>query len=165
LRGYGPATPAQFARWLGAPPAWAASVFAGQPDLEEVDFDGTKAWVDAGDTHFSSPPMDGLRLLPYFDAYLIACWPRTALFPGPAADRALAGGQAGNVPAVLIDGVVAGVWHQRRSGRKIAVTVEPLGRLSAGDRRRLEAEVTRIGQILQGTPTLAVGQVSVGPHA
>ena len=26
-------------------------------------------------------------------------------------------GQAGNYPVVLVDGVVGGVWHQRRSGR------------------------------------------------
>ena len=40
---YGPATSAQFARWLGAPPTWAAARFAQQTDLLEVDFDGTPA--------------------------------------------------------------------------------------------------------------------------
>jgi hypothetical protein len=57
-------------------------------------------------------------LLPYFDAYVIGCHPRATLFPACRGKRALTGGQAGNVPVLLVDGVVAGVWHQRRSGRR-----------------------------------------------
>ena len=54
------------------------------------------------------------------------------LFPGARGTRALMpSGQAGNYPVLLVDGVVAGVWHQRRSGRRVAITVEPLHRLSA----------------------------------
>ena len=76
-----------------------------------------------------------------------------------------AGGRAGNVPALLIDGRVAGVWHQRRSGRRIAVTVEPLDPLSAGHRSALEDEVRRIGHILEGTATPTLGKITVGAHA
>ena len=47
-------------------------------------------------------------LLPYFDAYAVGCHPRERLFPGAAAERALARGQAGNRPVLLVDGVVAG---------------------------------------------------------
>ena len=165
LRAYGPATTEQFARWLGAPPAWSARLFAAQAGLERVDFDGTPAWVAAGDTDLPDPAARCLRLLPYFDSYLIGCWPRTRLFPGPAAERALRGGQAGNVPALLVDGVVAGVWHQRRSGQRIAVTVEPLAELTAAQRELLDEEVARIGRILQGTAVLTIGPVTVGAHA
>ncbi|MCA2212755.1 winged helix DNA-binding domain-containing protein [Jidongwangia harbinensis] len=164
LHGYGPATPAQFGRWLGAPPGWAAEVFAGQGAIEQVDFDGTPAWVNAGDTG-TAEGQAGLRLLPYFDAYVIGCHPRAGLFPDRAADRALAGGQAGNVPTVLIDGVVRGVWHQRRSGRRIAVTVEPFVRLTAAQRASLAGEVHRIGLIGEGTAELTLGPVTAGPHA
>ncbi len=66
---------------------------------------------------------------------------------------------------LLVDGVVAGVWHQRRSGRRIDVTVEPLGRLRAAQRRELEAQVERVGEVLEGTPTLTLGPVQVGGHA
>jgi winged helix DNA-binding protein len=164
LHAYGPATSGQFARWLGAPPGWAASVFAGQRDLEEVDFDGEPAWINAGD---AGPPGETgtVRLLPYFDAYLIGCHPRAALFPGPAAARALNGGQAGNFPALLIDGLVAGVWHQRRTGRKIAVTVESFAPLSGSQREAAQAQAVRLGEILDGTATLTVGKVEVGAHA
>jgi hypothetical protein len=162
LRAYGPATPAQFARWLGAPAAWAATAFAQQSDLVEVDFDGTPAFAvdDDGETGVSP-----LRLLPYFDAYLIGCFPRTTLFPRRAAERALSGGQAGTVPVLLIDGLVAGVWQTQRSGRKIAVTVEPFTDLTAGQRDMVQAECVRVGEALEGVATLTVGPVTVGAHA
>ena len=44
-----------------------------------------------------------------------------------AATRGLTpSGQAGNYPALLVDGVVGGMYHQRYSGGKLAITVEPL---------------------------------------
>jgi hypothetical protein len=163
LHAYGPATSAHFARWLGAPPDWAAKLFD-RLDLAPVDFDGSPAWINRGDTG-TAGRASGLRLLPYFDAYGIACHPRSLLFPGRAAERALNGGQAGNIPLLLINGEVAGVWHQKRSGRKIAVTVEPLTDLTARQRTALDAEVDRVGRILEATPTLTVGPVTAGPHA
>ena len=166
LHVYGPATPAQFARWLGAPPGWASAVFARQPGTEEVELDGTVALVNSGDVGGGSCSAGaGVRLLPYFDAYLIGCHPRERLFSGRAAERALTGGQAGNVPVLLIDGRVAGVWHQRRSGRRITITVEPLDPLSGAHRQMLDDQVCRIGEILQGTATLTLGAVHAGAHA
>ncbi|MFF0060437.1 winged helix DNA-binding domain-containing protein [Streptomyces sp. NPDC005279] len=169
LRAYGPATPAHFAKWLAAPRGWATEQFAasaGEGRIEEVAFEGGRAWVAAGDTEFPEEPPRGVRLLPYFDAYAIASQPRELLFPGPAYGRALAGGQAGNFPVVLVDGIVAGVWHQRRSGRRIAVTVEPIGdALGAARRRELTQQVEHLGEMLQGRAELTVGAVTVGPHA
>jgi hypothetical protein len=164
LDAYGPATPADFARWLGVSPAWAAGLFARQSALEEVDFQGTPAWVAAG-AGTGMKATAPVRLLPYFDSYVIGCHPRATLFPGVAAKRALTGGQAGNVPVLLVDGVVAGVWHQRRSGRRIAITVEPLVRLGARQRSTVEAEADRIGRILGGAAGTTFGTVAIGPHA
>ncbi|MFJ7177220.1 winged helix DNA-binding domain-containing protein [Streptomyces massasporeus] len=168
LHAYGPATPQHFARWLAAPPGWATALFgelAAAGRIEEVRFEGTPAWVAAGDTAFPEGPPRGVRLLPYFDAYVIAGQPRERLFPGAAHQRALGGGQAGNYPVLLVDGVVAGVWHQRRRGRRTTVTVEPLVRLTARQERELGEQVERVGEVLEATPELAVGEVTVGPHA
>ncbi|WP_406392464.1 winged helix DNA-binding domain-containing protein [Streptomyces sp. NBC_00887] len=169
LYAYGPATPARFARWLAAPRGWAGQLFdtlAGDGTIEEVAFeDSGTAWVTAGDTDFPAAPARGVRLLPYFDAFTIASFPRERLFPGAAYERALAGGQAGNFPVLLVDGTVAGVWHQRRSGKRIAVTVEPLSVLGAAHLRALEEQVERVGAVLEGRPELTVGKVTVGPHA
>jgi Winged helix DNA-binding domain len=167
LYAYGPATPQHLARWLSIPPPRAVELFqALAGDLEQVEVDSASAWTLAGDTATPPEPHRGLRLLPYFDAFVVAGQPRERLYPGPAATRALTpGGQAGNYPVLLVDGVVGGVWHQRRSGRRLAITVEPLGELTATQRRQLEDEVDLVGAVMEATPMLTVGTVTVGPHA
>ena len=166
LHAYGPATAPQFARWLAAPRAWASELFDSlAPQLDRVDLDGSPAWLVRGDTEVPKEPADGVRLLPYFDAYAVGSQPRELLFAGRAYERALAGGQAGNYPVLLVDGTVAGVWHQKRSGRRVLVTVEPIGRLTAKVRRRLDAQVARIGEFVDARAELVVGTVTVGPHA
>ncbi len=167
LYAYGPANPRHFARWLGIPARYAVGLFgklAGA--LERVELDGEPAWTLVGDTGTPPGPHRGLRLLPYFDAYVVAGQPRERLYPGAAAARALTpAGQAGNYPVLLVDGVVGGVWHQRRSGRKLAITVEPLRELTAPQRRQLGDEADLVGAIMEATATLTVGTVTVGPHA
>jgi hypothetical protein len=112
-----------------------------------------------------STPPQGVRLLPYFDAYVVGSHPRELVYPGPAAERAMAGGQAGNFPVLLIDGVVSGVWHQRRSGRKLEITVDPIRTLTASQRGELDEQVQRIGEILEGKPVWSFGRVTMGGHA
>ena len=87
------------------------------------------------------------------------------MFPGRAFQRALTGGQAGNVPVVLIDGIVRGVWQQHRSGSKVAITVESFVDLSARHRREVDAQVVRIGDVLEASASWTTGDVTVGPHA
>ena len=168
LHAYGPATPAQFAQWLGVPRPWAARLFASlDGELERVDVEGGSepAWVVSGDTTAPDEPPRGVRLLPYFDGYAVGCHPRERLFPGPAAARALSPtGQAGTFPVLLVDGTVAGVWHQRRSGRRLSVTVEPLRRLTAAQRRELSAGVDRIGAFHGAPADLTVGTVTARSH-
>ncbi|MEW2632366.1 winged helix DNA-binding domain-containing protein [Streptomyces sp. NPDC048389] len=171
LHAYGPATPAHFARWLAAPKRWAGDVFDGlaaEGRIEQVTLEDERAWVVTGDTAFpdTAPPL-GVRLLPYFDAYVIACQPRERLFPGAAFGRALGGGQAGNYPVMLVNGTVAGVWHQRRSGNRIVVTVEPIGTAlrTARTRTALDAQAERVAEVLEGRAELTVDRVTVGPHA
>ena len=167
LYAYGPATPANFAQWLAMPVRRATELFGvlGE-ELERVELDGTQAWTLAGDTATPPEPYRGIRLLPYFDAYVVAGQPRNQLYPGAAAVRALTpAGQAGNYPVLLVDGVVGGVWHQRRSGRTIAITVEPLQQLTAPQRRQLDEEASLVGAVMEAAVMLTVGTVTVGAHA
>lgn len=174
LHSYGPATQADYARWLAMPVGRVGPVFE-RAGLERVEVPdawaaGSATWVNAGDTEFPAEAESGVRLLPYFDPYVVGGHPRRELFPGPAFDRALSRGQAGNFPVLLLDGVVAGVWHQRRSGSRkgvprIAVTVEPLVKLAKRHREGLDRQVQRLGEILEGDAELTIGTVSVGPHA
>ena len=160
LHAFGPSTPARFANWLTAPDAWAREVFQ-SADLEPVDVDGDEQWVLAGDTSVPEDPPTGLRLLPYFDTYAYAVGnDRARLNPGKAATRA-----KGNFQVLLVDGVIAGLWHQKRSGRKLALTVEPFVRLTKARERALDEQVDRIAKILDATPTVTIGEVTVGGHA
>lgn len=173
LWSYGPATSPQFAKWFGATPGWASEVFArlaGAGRIEETDFDGVPAWIAAEDTGFDDTGSDdagpsGLRLLPYFDAYGVAGQPRDRLFPGRAAERALNRGQAGNRPILLVDGVVVGIWHQKRSGRRATVTVESFTPLDRARTAMLEEQVARVGEVFGMVAELVLGEVEAGPHA
>ncbi|MGW6457938.1 winged helix DNA-binding domain-containing protein [Streptomyces sp. NPDC055078] len=170
LSAYGPATSGHFATWLAAPKGWAGGLFASLAEgglIDEVAYEGGRAWVTAGDGAFPDAAPRGVRLLPYFDAYTIASQPRELLFPGDAYRRALSRGQAGNRPVVLVDGVVAGIWHQKRSGKRIAVTVEPIGDAleRPANLRELGEQADRVAEVLEGRAELTVGKVTVGPHA
>lgn len=162
LYSYGPATPQQFARWFKTTPGFVKPYFDGLP---QVELDGQPAWCAPGDDDFPDDHMNGVRLLPYFDAYGVGSYPRELLFPGTAFTRATARGQAGNYPLLLVDGIVAGVWHQKLAGRKVHLTVEALISLSRARLRQLDAEVDRLAAILGCTPSLTLGDVTVGPHA
>jgi hypothetical protein len=166
LHAYGPASPELFARWLGSSARWANDAFALAGDeIARVDVEGDELWQLAGEEAPRSEAAGVVRLLPYFDAYGVGCHPRHRLFVGRAGERALARGQAGNYPLLLIDGLVAGVWQQRRTGSRLAVSVEPFRRLASGERRALEEQVGRIGQVQEATATLTIGIVTAGPHA
>jgi hypothetical protein len=160
LHAFGPSTPARFANWLNVPDAWAREVFR-SADLSPVVVDGEDAWVAAGDTEVPADPPRGLRLLPYFDTYAYAVGnDRARLNPGLAATRA-----KGNFQVLLADGVVAGLWHQKRSGRRVALTVEPFFRMTRARRAELDEQAARIGTVLDATPEVTIGEVTVGGHA
>ncbi|ROO85778.1 winged helix DNA-binding protein [Actinocorallia herbida] len=164
LHAYGPSTPQRFAHWTNVPPAWAKELFASLGDaLEPVLVEGEAAWVAAGDLAVPETAPHGVRLLPYFDgyAYRVGNQPPALLYPGEAADRA----RRGNFQLLLVDGTVAGRWHQRRSGRKLAVTVESFTGLSPARLDDLGRQTARLGEILEAVPTLTLGPVTTGGHA
>ena len=167
LLSYGPARPRDFARWLAGPVRWAEQLFAElSGELTEVEFADAAAFVVRGDTGIAADRADSVRLLPYFDAFVVGSHPRELLFPGKVAARALSpSGQAGNYPTLLIGGEVAGVWHGKRAGSTITITVEPLRRLTARHRAALDEAADRIGSISEAKPSLTIGEVLVGGHA
>lgn len=176
LAAYGPSEPRHLARWLATSETWASEAWAsvdggevpsqagaggtgsGETDLGEIAH-------QAGTTAVGHAEMPEVLLLPYFDAYIVAAQPREELFPRLAWERALAGSQAGNFPALLLRGVVGGVWHGKRAGRRLEVRVEPLESLSAEQVSAVEDEVARVGEILQARAELTIGEITVGPHA
>ena len=91
LYAYGPATPQQFAQWIGAPPGWAQPTSSSSTETHQDQPRRTSAWVADGDTEMpAEEDVEGsVLLLPYFDAYVVGSHPRDQLFPGKAATRAL----------------------------------------------------------------------------
>ena len=144
---------------------WAAERMAAHPALVRVELDGEPAYDLPGATYDGAPPR------------ACGCC-RTSTRSWSAAGRATGCSRAA---------AASGRWCRRgrpattpccwstarspasgtRSGPagRIAVTVEPLRRLSAARIVDLEAQVSRLGQILEGDATLTIGEVSVGPHA
>ncbi len=168
LTSYGPATVDGLARWLAVPRPVAADLLAERGGARQrVELAGVAAWWPAGLPLPSGEPR-GVRLLPYFDAYVIGGQPRGLLFPGPAAERALVGGRpsggAGTKPVLLVDGVVAGLWHQRRAGRARSITVEPFGDLTASQHRELKDQAERLGEFYGCAVGLTLGPVAARSH-
>jgi hypothetical protein len=164
LDAYGPSTPARFANWLGIDQARAEAMF-GTAELEPVDVEGTAAWDTPGCAgSVPAAAAAGIRLLPYFDSYSyrvgVLCPER--LYPGPAGPRALRGAYQN----LVVDGLVAGVWQQRRTSRNIEVTVEPVVRLSAQQRELVAEQASVVASIQEGTlSSLSFGTVRSGAHA
>jgi hypothetical protein len=151
LAAYGPGTAEELGRWVGAPTSWATKALTG----------ARRGEVPA----VAARPPSAL-LLPYFDAYVVGFRPRPLLFPGRAWDRALTPSrQAGNYPVLLIDGVVAGVWHSRRVGLSLYVTVETLRDLTSSEIDAVGGQVLRLGEVLEARPSVTFGPVTVGAHA
>lgn len=140
LAAYGPARPGDFEHWFYGPAPFDALA------LEEVDVDGHRAWVLAGDTEWPEPER-AVRLLPYYDCYVIGCHPRDRFIPEEHRKRVFDSG-AGPFPTLLVDGVVAGVWRHEKHGKRVEIDVEPFGRLTAVQRRRLDEEVERVRELL-----------------
>jgi winged helix DNA-binding protein len=159
LHAYGPATPEQFARWTAGPKPAARATFA-EADLRETEF----GFINNGDDDWPDPTENQVLLLPYFDAYTVGCHPRSLLFPGLARPRAAPNGSAGNFPVVLLDGSVVGVWHLRKSGRKIHLTVEALRQLDADQDKQIHQQADRIAVIVDAEPTVTFGDVTVASH-
>jgi Winged helix DNA-binding domain len=166
LAAYGPATHRDFAQWLGMQPSAALAVMrelAGE--LEEVEVEGYRGWMPSGEAEDLWPAAQGVvRLLPHFDCYLIGCHPRDQLVPGAWAKRVLTRGSIGNLPLLVIDGMVAGVWQQRRRGRRLDILVEAFQPLSDDQQRELEADVARIGEIVEAESVLSLGAIDARPH-
>lgn len=172
---YGPATHRDVAHWFRLKPDQARALMESlAAELEEVDFGGHRAWMLAaamdGDARdeldVGEPPKSSLRLLPQYDCYLLGCGPRERIVPESARPRVNTYGRgrfesATALSVVLADGVVAGMWERRTSGRKSAgsgaVQVELFNQLMPWHQEQLEAEVRRVGAFLGSNLALSFG--------
>ena len=155
LGAFGPATHRDFAVWLSGSHLKAKDaktlLDSIADELEEVEIEGRRAWLLAGDKRRSAAPQ-GVRLIPEYDAYVMGFREREQLFPPEAVARAKAHGKGrlegpGALSWLLLDGVVAGTWSRKRAGARIELTVAPFGRLTKPQRTGVEEEADRIGTL------------------
>ncbi len=142
LRLHGPATRADVAGYLGTSPTAIRPVWPA--DVVEVRVDGRRAWLpeEQVDALRAAPPPPFVRLLPPSDPFLQGR-DRALLVPERAHQKAV-WRIIGNPGAVLVGGDVAGVWRAKAATRRLDVTVQAFGALSATARRAVEAEAARL---------------------
>lgn len=137
----GPATVKEVAEYLDSP---AKEVKAHWPhDAVEIDAAGERRWILAGDeAALREADAAAVRLLGPYDL-LLQSRDRKLLVDDPAKAKAL-WPVLGRPGAVLADGRIAGLWRPRKSGKKFTVNVESWGKLTAAERKSVEAEAERL---------------------
>ncbi|HWJ32442.1 MAG TPA: winged helix DNA-binding domain-containing protein [Gaiellaceae bacterium] len=151
LHAYGPARPADFREWFGADAPFDLV------DVDEVDIEGHRAFVLAGDTEF--PELGkSVRLLPEYDVYVMGFREREHLVPERVRDQVAAHGRGryegpAGVRFLLVNGVTAGLWGRKKLATRLEVRVAPARRFR---RKALEQEVDRYAAFLGVEPALTV---------
>ena len=155
LHAYGPARPNDFREWFGPATfktAEARALFESLGDLEEIDVEGHRAYVVAGDTDFPEP-VSSVRLLPEYDAYIMGFRERDHLVPDETRAQVAAHGRGkyegpAGVRFLLIDGIAAGLWERKKKAKQVELRVSPTRSLDKGERTALAGEAERIGAFL-----------------
>jgi hypothetical protein len=153
LGGFGPATRAEIADWAGLP------IGAIAPALERLALRRFRA--EDGDELLDLPraPLPApdtpapVRLLPTWDATLLAHARRAHILPEEHRSRIFSVRMPQSVPTFLVDGAVAGTW--RHDGGR--VELEPFGRLDRAATRELREEAARLAAFHAYSPS--------GPYA
>ncbi|GAA3726825.1 hypothetical protein HDA32_003588 [Spinactinospora alkalitolerans] len=154
LRMYGPSTPDDFAAWAGISEAAAGRIWSEvESDLVEVDAGKRPAYVLKPHVKtLESPPRPApYRLVPAYDPYLQQR--ERAIVAPDGALRKQIWKHTGNPGVVLRDGEVVALWRHRKKGRKLAVNVAPVSRLTAEDRAAIEEEAAPLAEFRELTET------------
>jgi hypothetical protein len=151
LAAYGPATLREMLRWWGvAQVSVVKPIIAALGDaLTEVDVDGVRAYVRTADVdaiEATRATKGSVRLVGGFDPVIVGAGLREQLIP--VAHLARVSRTAGWIsPVVLVDGVAAGVWDSKRSGDRLAITVDLFGRTAASVLKNVSAEAERVAEV------------------
>ena len=139
LAAFGPAPRKDLASWAGVPPAWFDPVLASMRLRRFRDERGEELLDLPGGPLPGADVPTPVRLLPTFDAVLLAHARRTQILPEPYRERVFDVHLPHSVCTFLVEGRVAGSW--RYAGGRL--DVEPFERLSRSARRELDDELER----------------------
>lgn len=154
LRAFGPATAADFALWTGITLTDAREIWARQQsDFAPVNVEGWEASVlrkDLDQLAQADYEHPLVRLLPYFDSYLLGHREREHL--AATEHRAnIYRPQGWIAPVVLVDGRAAAVWEHVRKGDRLTIKVRKFGSLSRRVIAGIREEARDLGRFL-GAP-------------
>ena len=153
LRGFGPASPEDFASWSGLSLALSGKgweLALDQGSLMRVCVEGRKLWSSKAQpmsqdvTVFDGPVVN---LLPAFDALILGYSDRELLVPRRYQREVYHGGQT--VPVILVDGQAAGVWRYTRQSKTLKITLRPFEPFDQNTKSLIDAEVEDIGRFLK----------------
>jgi len=152
LRAFGPATATDFSLWTGITLTEAREIWARQQaNFATVDIEGWEAAVlredldELAQAEFERPL---IRLLPYFDSFLLGHKEREHLVPmthRPNVYRA----QGWIAPVVLVDGRAIAVWEHARAGNRLTVKVTKFGSISRRLIAGIREEAGDLGRFLR----------------
>jgi hypothetical protein len=150
LRGFGPATERDFARWAGLPLRdIRAGLAAIASEITEETGEG-KTLLSLKGAKPRLPKPGQLRLLGAFDTYLLGYDGREFLSPEHHERiNPLKGGMI--EPAVVSDGELLAVWKLSRAGGKLEAKLDPHAPLDDATLALIRAEVEDIGRF-EGKP-------------
>lgn len=152
LRAHGPAIPQDYAYWTGMRVGAAKAIWNRiEDDLVPVDVEGRKGFLLRDDAEALPPAreFDGaVRLLPYFDGYLLAHRDKGHLVDEAHFKRVYR--KAGWIsPSVLVAGRVAGTWSHEVTGSRLRVEVDPFESYPKPVRDGVEEEVAALARFLE----------------
>jgi hypothetical protein len=152
LRSFGPATAADFSLWTGITLTEARDIWRReQADFAPVNVEGWSAAVLREDldeltqAEFEPPRV---RLLPYFDSFLLGHKEREHLVAGEDRSKVYRA-QGWIAPVVLVDGRVVGIWEYAREKNRLQVKVTKLRSLPRGVVAGIRKEAQDLGRFLE----------------
>lgn len=152
LSAYGPAAPRDFSKWTGiaakeVQPVWESL----KDELVDVPTEDGKGWILRADYDWlATSRFEGqvLRLLPYFDPYMLGHAGKNHLVDERHYKRVYRKA-AWISPVVLLNGRVIGTWSYTRQGKGLTLAIKPFQKFTKVVRNRIEAEAARLGCFLE----------------
>jgi hypothetical protein len=141
LRGYAPANERDFARWAGLPLRDARLGF--ERIADQLVGDGDLFRLKKGTRRVGKSPV--VRMLGAFDNYNMGYVDRGFAVP-PEHEKQINPGGGIVRPSIVVDGRAVATWTSKRSGKRLAVTIEPFEALSPAIEKAIEAEVADLGR-------------------
>jgi hypothetical protein len=143
LTGFGPAAPAEIADWAGLKPQALAPVLK-RVKLRSFRDEAGGELIDLPRLPLPDPETPApVRFLPTWDATLLVHCRRAQILPEELRPRVFNTRTPQSVATFLVDGRVAGSWSYGKRG----LNVEPFRKLTAAERREVDAEAERLAAL------------------